>query len=63
MSPLTKNMFCFWWVINLMVVDIETFPEEGRKARKAIKFTDIVDESRLNIRKNLADDFLKSGWY
>jgi hypothetical protein len=42
-----------------MVMD-ETFPEE-RKARKVIKFTDIVDESRLNIRKNLADDFLKSG--
>ncbi|VVB89441.1 Uncharacterised protein [uncultured archaeon] len=38
-------------------------PEEERKARKAIKFTDIVDESRLNIRKNLADDSLKSGGY
>ncbi|MCZ7357591.1 MAG: hypothetical protein O8C66_12185 [Candidatus Methanoperedens sp.] len=38
-------------------------PAEERKAQKVIKFTDVVDESRLNIRKNLADDFLKSGGY
>jgi len=43
-----------------MVEDTETFPEEERKARKVIKFTDVVDDSRLNIRKNLVDDFLKS---
>ncbi len=38
-------------------------PAEERKAQKIIKFTEVVDESRLNIRKNLADDFLKSGGY
>lgn len=38
-------------------------PEEERRAQKVIKFTEVVDESRLNIRKNLADDFLKSGGY
>ncbi len=38
-------------------------PVEERKAQKVIKFTEVVDESRLNVRKNLADDFLKSGGY
>ncbi len=38
-------------------------PEEERKAQKIIKFTEIVDEKRLNVRKNLVDDFLKSGGY
>ncbi len=38
-------------------------PPEERKAQKVIKFTEVVDESRLNLRKNLADDFLKSGGY
>jgi hypothetical protein len=38
-------------------------PEDQRKAQKVIKFTEVVDESRLNIRKSLADDFLKSGGY
>ncbi len=38
-------------------------PAEERKAQKILKITEVVDESRLNIRKNLADDFLKSGGY
>lgn len=38
-------------------------PPEERKAQKVLKITEVVDESRLNIRKNLADDFLKSGGY
>lgn len=38
-------------------------PEEERKAQKAIKFTEVVDENKLNVRKNLVDDFLKSGGY
>lgn len=38
-------------------------PEERRKAQKILNITEVVDESRLNIRKNLADDFLKSGGY
>jgi len=38
-------------------------PEDKRKAQKTIKLIDVVDENRLNIRKNLADDFLKSGGY
>ncbi len=38
-------------------------PPEQRKAQKILKITEIVDESRINIRKNLADDFLKSGGY
>ncbi len=35
----------------------------GRKAQKILKITEVVDESGINIRKNLADDFLKSGGY
>ncbi|HLB72001.1 MAG: hypothetical protein OIN88_05560 [Candidatus Methanoperedens sp.] len=38
-------------------------PGEMRKAQKVIKFTEVVDEARLNVRKNLVDDFLKSGGY
>ena len=38
-------------------------PEKERKAQKVIKFTELVDENRLNVRKNLVDDFLKSGGY
>ena len=38
-------------------------PEEQRKAQKVLKFTEVVDETRLNVRKNLVDDFLKSGGY
>lgn len=38
-------------------------PEHERKAQKILKITEVVDESRINIRKNLADDFLKSGGY
>lgn len=38
-------------------------PEEERKAKKIIKLTEVVDESRLNIKKDLADSFLKSGGY
>ncbi len=38
-------------------------PAHERKAQKILKITEVVDESRINIRKNLADDFLKSGGY
>lgn len=38
-------------------------PPLERKAQKILKITEVVDESRINIRKNLADDFLKSGGY
>jgi hypothetical protein len=38
-------------------------PEEEKKARKVVKFTEVVDETRLNVKKNLVDDFLKSGGY
>ena len=38
-------------------------PPEQRRAQKILKITEVVDESRINIRKNLADDFLKSGGY
>lgn len=38
-------------------------PENERKAQKVLKITEVVDDTRLNIRKNLADDFLKSGGY
>jgi len=38
-------------------------PPQERKAQKILKITEVVDESRINIRKNLADDFLKSGGY
>ncbi|MCZ7393433.1 MAG: hypothetical protein ABOK23_08445 [Candidatus Methanoperedens sp.] len=38
-------------------------PPEQRRAQKILKITEVVDDSRLNIRKNLADDFLKSGGY
>lgn len=36
---------------------------EQRRAQKILKITEVVDDSRVNIRKNLADDFLKSGGY
>ncbi len=38
-------------------------PANERKAKKVLKVTEVVDENRINIRKNLADDFLKSGGY
>ena len=38
-------------------------PPAQRKAQKILKITEVVDESRINIRKNLVDDFLKSGGY
>ncbi|HIH44537.1 MAG TPA: hypothetical protein HA257_05525 [Candidatus Methanoperedenaceae archaeon] len=38
-------------------------PPDRRKARKVIKATGIIDESRLSIKKDLADSFLKSGGY
>ncbi len=37
--------------------------KESGKAQKILKITEVVDESRINIRKNLADDLLKSGGY
>jgi len=38
-------------------------PAGERKTQKILKITEVVDESRINVRKNLADDFLKSGGY
>jgi len=38
-------------------------PPKERRTQKIIKMIDVVDEARINLRKNLADEFLKSGGY
>ena len=38
-------------------------PDDERSAQKILKLTEEVTDKRLDMRKNLADDFLRSGGY